>query len=141
QFLQLNWVFDVLFVRPEVRDALAELSLSGIAFQPALRHRSGQPLKSLLQLVVTTTLQPGLGAAGLQSVTCKPNNEEPPIPRRMAGALRYAPDYPFCGRVKHHFPIGGICLQAQALAHAPPIALTHEWFGSGGLAFRAIVAS
>ena len=139
QFLQLNWVFDELFVRPEVQTVFEREGVSGVGFGPALHHRTGRALESIQQLIVLTILPPGLQTEGLQTVTCKPDNEEA-ASESFGGPKRYPPDYPFCGRVKYHWP-QTLRFARGTFAEAPDVAKSHEWFGSGGAADRAILVS
>jgi hypothetical protein len=138
QFLQLNWIFDELFVRPEVPDVFERERVTGVGSGPALHHRTGRALEGIQQLIILTILPPGLQTDGLQTVTCKPDNEE--ARSEFAGPKRYPPDYPFCGRVKYHWR-QPLFFAPHAFAEAPDIAKSHEWFGSGGDAHRAILVS
>ena len=138
QFLQLNWVFDELFVRPEVPDVFERERVTGVGFGPALHHRTGRALERIQQLIILTILPPGLQTEGLQMVTCKPDNEE--ARSEFAGPKRYPHDYPFCGRVKYHWR-HPLVFAPHTFAEAPDIAKSHEWFGSGGTAGRAILVS
>jgi hypothetical protein len=138
QFLQLNWVFDELFVRPEVRDVFLREGVTGVGFGPALHHRTGRALEGIQQLTILTILPPGLQTEGLQTVTCKPDNEE--ARSELAGPKRYPHDYPFCGLVKYHWR-QPLVFAPHTFAEAPDIAKSHEWFGSGGAASRAILVS
>jgi hypothetical protein len=108
QFLQLNWVFDEFFVRPEVEAGLKEAGITGVTFGPALHHSTGRPLETIQQLTISSVLSAALDTVGLQPVTCKPDNEEGP-PWYGGGQPRYSPDYPYCGRVKHHWPKARRC--------------------------------
>ena len=138
QLLQLNWIFDELFVRPEVPDVFERERVTGVGFGPALHHRTGRALKGIQQLIILTILQPGLQTDGLQTVTCKPDNEE--ARSEFGGPKRYPPDYPFCGRVKYHWR-QPLAFAPHTFAEVPDIAKSHEWFGSGGAANRAILVS
>lgn len=141
QFLKLNWVFDEIFVRPEVRLGFESLTVEGIEFKSVLHHKTGKALETIHQLGIHCTLPAALVTDGLQTVTCKPNNEEGP-PRHGGGQPRYAPDYPYCGRVKYHWPQSQpLRFYANAFSMAPDIVKSLEWFGSGGSASRAILAS
>lgn len=139
-FLQLNWIFDEFFVRPVVREVLERAGLAGVSFAPAVHHRTGAPLSFLEQLQVHSVLRPALDTTDLQTVTCKLNNEEPPTPLPMQAALRYPPDYPYCGRVKYHWP-KVLSFRAEAFIAAPDVVKSSEWFGSGGSASRAVIVS
>jgi len=148
-FLQLNWLFDELFVTPSVRDELQQSALTGFDFLPALRHRTGEPLQGRVQLRIQTILPPALDPSTLQPVTCRPHNEEWTESSqrfedaaRAAGSMRYPPDHPYCGRVKYHRPPSTLPnVAASAFEGAPDIAKSNEWFGSGGAAHRLIICS
>jgi hypothetical protein len=141
QFLQLNWVFDEFFVRPEVETGFKKAGVSGVAFGPALHNRTGQVLETVQQLMVLSVLPAALDVVGLQPVTCKPDNEEGPS-WYGDGQPRYAPDYPYCRRIKYHWPqTQALRFRPQAFAAAPDIVKSFEWFGSGGSAYRAILVS
>lgn len=139
QFLQLNWLFDEFFVRVEVIPEIVAAGITGIEFGPALHHRSGRALESIQQMRIQSVLPAGLVTDGLQTVTCKPDNEEGP-PSVGIGKLRYPPDYPYCGRVKYHWP-KPLRFLRQVFASAPDVVKSFEWFGSGGAANRAILVS
>jgi hypothetical protein len=133
QFLQLNWVFDAFFVRPDVAMDCASAGLSGFDFAPVLRDSTGIPLSSVVQLRIATVL-PGALVNRLPPVTCRPHNEEgrAPDPPFVKG--------PYCNRVKHHPPTT-LGLSSTALSGPPDIFQTVEWFGSGGRAWRATIVS
>lgn len=148
-FLQLNWVLDELFITPEVRSDLEAACFSGVGYLPAVLHRTGAPLRTRLQLQISTTLPLGVETVRLQPVTCRPRNEEwsrasqrVDDAARAAGAMKYPPDYPYCGRVKYHHPQATpLRMSRSSLEGAPDVARTQEWFGSGGAADRKIVCS
>jgi hypothetical protein len=140
-FLQLNWVFDEFFVRPEVRELFDDAGVTGVGYGPCIHNSSGRPLKSLSQLLIRNVLIPGLVTTELNTVTCKPNNEEGTA-KSYGGRLRYPPDYPYCGRVKYHRPLlRQTTYAAEVLRDAPDIVKSHEWFGSGGSASREVLIS
>jgi hypothetical protein len=139
-FLQLNWVFDEFFTRPEVREVFEAEHVTGAGFGPALRHRTGEPLVDIEQLVILGILPPALVSQGLQTVTCRPNNEEPPWPVQPATSMRYPPDTPYCGRVKFHWPTT-LRFRRSVCSGAPDLIKSAEWFGSGAQASRAVLAS
>jgi hypothetical protein len=140
RFIQLNWVFDELFVPPDVFTTLEREGITGIGVGPVLDHRTSQPLQSVQQLLVLTILPPALIADGLKIVTCRPNNEEPPLPVGLHGSPRHPEDTPFCGRAKYHMP-SRLRLRRNAFAEVPDVVKSHEWFGSGGRAFRALLVT
>ena len=133
-FIQLNWVFDEIFIRPQVRTIFESESISGITYGVALHHKSNKALIELEQLKIETVIGPGLLNDDLSIVTCKPDNEEPYLP-----SIRK--NEPHCGRVKYHFPKEGLTMNRFSLEKAPDFVKTSEWFGSGGRAFKAILIS
>ena len=139
QFVQLNWVFDEFFVRPVVREVFDAAGITGITFGPAVRHATGEPLAELEQLVIKTSV-PGLVTAGLRTVTCRPDNEEPSSLVLPPSSMRYTPDTPYCGRVKYHWPTP-LRFRRNALEGALDIVKSGEWLGSGGQASRAVLVS
>ena len=141
QFLQLNWVFDEFFVRPEVATSLKEAGITGVTFGPALHDKTSRALGTIQQLMISSVLSAALDIDGLQPVTCKPDNEEGP-PWCGGGEPRYPPDYPYCGRMKYHWPqTRALRFRPRPFQLAPDIVRSFEWFGSGGSASRAILAS
>ncbi len=138
-FFQLNWVFDEFFVRSKVCSVLRRNRVSGIGFRRALLNKTGEELGDLKQLVVKTVLPPSLVTDGLKRVTCKPDNEEGPE-RHGGGTPRYSVDYPYCGRLKYYFS-QRLRFRRGAFSDAPDVVKSHEWFGSGGSAFRAVLVS
>ena len=139
QFLQLNWVFDEFFVRPEVATVFKAERISGVSFEPVIHNKTNRELETIQQIKILTVLSPALDESGLQTVTCKPDNEEGP-PWHGGGQPRYAPDYPYCRRVKYHWP-ETLRFHSNPFDSAPDIVKTFEWFGSGGSASHAILAS
>jgi hypothetical protein len=133
QFLQLNWVFDAFFVRPEVAVDCASVSLTGLNFTHVLRHSTGLALSTIAQMQIPTVVRCAL-VDHLPPVTCRPYNEEgvPPHPAFVKGA--------YCSRVKHHPPTT-LGVASKALHGLPDIFQTEEWFGSGGSAWRATLVS
>jgi hypothetical protein len=141
QFLQLNWVFDEFFVRPEVVAGMKEAGITGVAFGPALHNKTGRTLETIRQLMVLSVVSAALDVVGLQPVTCKTDNEEGP-PWSGGGQPRYPPDYPYCGRIKYHWPqTRALRFRPQPFASTPDIVKSFEWFGSGGSASRAVLVS
>src|SRR6185369_4751342 len=120
--------------------------ITGVAFGPAVHNKTGRALETIQQLMVLSVLSAALDVVGLQPVTCKPDNEEGP-PWYGGGQPRFPPDTPYCGRVKYHWPIAPgfqmlpLRFRPQALASAPDVVKSFEWFGSGGSASRAVLVS
>lgn len=140
QFLQLNWVFDELFVRGAVRDDLESAGVTGIDFLAPVLHKRNAPSEQIVQMRVQTVLVDALDITGFQPVTCKPMNEE-------WHSSKWSPpekenDRPHCGRVKYHaMHRGPFRFAREAFIGAPDLVKSAEWFGSGRSAFRMIIAS
>ena len=140
-FLQLNWVFGEVFVRPEVRIVLTQASARGVGFMNPVVHKTDALIESFTQLRVLHELPPALQTEGFQPVTCRPNNEESDD-GCDGGPKRYPPDTPYCGRRKYHYCVRGMPRFArEAFTEAPDIVKTHEWFGSGGSADQMILVN
>lgn len=140
QFVQLNWVFDELFLRAEAREGLLAARIAGIDFLAPVLHTKNRPSDQVAQMVVQATLPPALDRASLEPVTCKSRNEEwyPGSPLRPAEQE----GRPHCGRVKYHsMRKGPFRLNRSAFVGAPDVVKSHEWFGSGASAHRLIIVS
>ncbi len=140
QFIALHWVYDALFVRPDVVDAFRGAGITGATFGPVVRHRTGEPLGGWTQLQVAHVLPLALDREGVQPVTCRPENEEANAVGDWTPAKRYPRDYPYGGAPKYHFPKRPQ-FAAAAFAGAPDVAYSAEWFGSGGVASRMVLFS
>jgi hypothetical protein len=115
QILQLNWVFDEFFVQPQVwRDVFQPF---GIEMLPVLEHRSGQELKTVVQLKIVSGASSRLllGEAPFQRCESCHRTKYLPLTRGKFPAVAVAPD--------------------------SQIIKTHEYFGSGGSAWNAIIIS
>jgi hypothetical protein len=138
-FLQLNWVFDELFIRREVCSALKVSAITGVSFVPPILHESSQPSERVVQMQIDTVLPGGPETSGLQPVTCKPNNEESAATAGTAIASRVGP---YCHRIKHHrMKKRPFRFTRDAFAGAPDVVKSAEWFGSGASAHRLIIVS
>lgn len=157
QFLQLNGIYDTLFVRAEAREGLTHAGITGIDFGPLLVSAKGKVSEEAMQMHILGTLPPALDVTALQPVTCMPNNEEDhqvdlvfldwdpaeddELSERIA-ASDGEEKSPYCGQVKYHAAQRGpLRFDRGALAGAPNVVRSHEWFGSGGLAFRRVLVS
>lgn len=144
QFLQLNWVFDELFVRSEARQGLTAAGLTGFDFRPAVIHRADRPSGEVQQMEILSVLQPALDPTGLETVTCNERNEEWESIRRRFPNLQSPVPEPnsYCGGVKYHLEHRGpFRFDRSALVAAPDVVKSHEWFGSGASAFRLVLVS
>ena len=114
--LQLNWVFDEYFVRPEIWEAIFKPFM--IDYYPVIHHRTGRTLQTVVQLKVTNIF---------------------PIPLHME-RYRYQ-ICPICQRIKY-YPIScgfmpGMIDRYDALS----VGKCQEYFGSGGIAFHLFYIS
>lgn len=113
--LQLNWIFDEYFVRPEVWKDLFEPV--GVGCLPVVHHRTGKDLRTVVQLDIMKT----------------------------ESALQISDDQPCdtctnCGRKKYQAITRGP-FPSFDVTPTSPIQKTKEYFGSGGSAWNAIVVS
>lgn len=139
QFIQLNWVFDELFLRREAREGLRAAGITGIDYLTPMIHQKGRPSEQLAQMVVKVTLPPALDTTGLQPVTCKPRNEE-----WRPGKHLWSPDPegPYCGRVKYHsMRKGPFRFHRGGLSDAPDVVKCQERFGTGSAAHQLVIVS
>jgi hypothetical protein len=137
QFLQVNWLFDLWLVRPEVAADLAAASISGVRFRSVRHYRTHKPLSTVVQLVIPTIL-PGVRPGGLKSLTCHPQNEEGWSGGTLAMAHPGGP--PYCGKRKYH-PATTLGMASGTFAEAPDVFQSDEWFGSGASAYRETLVS
>jgi hypothetical protein len=116
QILQLNWVYDEVFVQPCIWEAL--FKPLEIGYNDVLHHRTGEPLKTVVQLQINTISPHPLNINGYVFDTCATCNQIKylPITRGCFPSFRKPPDG------LHIFK-------------------TQEVFGSGASAWRAIVIS
>jgi hypothetical protein len=110
--LQMNWVFDEYFVRPEIAAWLRERFNVQSA---VVLNRRGRPLETVRQVVVEEVVS--MPAADLPVAVCSA-----------------------CG-VEKILPIRRGPLRQLAAAPARHIARTREWFGDGHKAFHEVVIS
>ncbi len=133
-FLQLNWLFEVFLVHPDVIADCDSAGIQGMSAGDVLNHKTGTPVSQRVQLQVLTTIQGALVDL-LPRVTCRKNNEE-----GFSSLRALELGAPYCGRVKHHPPTR-LGLARSAVENAPDIFLVGDWFGSGASAWRATVVS
>lgn len=112
--LQLNWVFDEFFVRPELYAEVFEPH--GVASLPVLHHRTGNALQTVVQLKATADTV-DLSIPGTTGQVCER-----------------------CGRFKY-LPLGRA---QPSLRVPPPLGhllRSRQIFGSGAKAFRLVLMS
>jgi len=110
--LQMNWVYDEFFVKPDVWESVFEPF--GVS-RRSVTNRSGRTLETVVQLVADGLVH--LDTNGLASETC------------IA-----------CGRVKY-LPIVRGPIPRLIELPVGSIVKSVEQFGSGGSAFRAVIVS
>lgn len=110
--LQLNWVFDEYFVRPEIWVNVFEPQ--GIRSRPVFNARDGT-LRSVVQLVIDDEVS--MATNGLSAERCQT-----------------------CGRVKY-LPVTKGMFPALMHKPSGAMVRTQEYFGSGASAYRAVVVS
>ena len=81
QFLQLNWVFDEIFVRDVVIEVLAKGDVASVKSLRPVVHKTGRPVQSVSQLQIDHILPPALLTEGLQTVTC---TKKRGVPQRLS---------------------------------------------------------
>ena len=138
QFLQLNWVFDELFVRKLAQEGIANAGIAGVDFAAPVLHKNGRPLEQVAQMRIATMLPPGIDARNLKMETCA----EPKTDRQQKGSDRILGDwrrgYPYCGRVWYaYFGRGPLIFRRQGFDGAPDVVKSHEYIGMS----RAILVS
>lgn len=109
--LQLNWVFDEFFVKPEAWETA--FRPHGIRARPVLDPQGRRELRTVVQLEVDERSSALL--AGRPMSECRA-----------------------CGRVKYDPVTRGLFPRVSIGAH---IAKTEEYFGSGASAWRAVIVS
>ncbi|MBN2835413.1 MAG: hypothetical protein JXR48_10660 [Candidatus Delongbacteria bacterium] len=108
--LQLNWVYDELFIKSELYNQLIALGFSGISSQKVINNQNDDVLKSVFQLNIEKKLLPGL-------IKDK-NNIEPYICNS-------------CGITKYQYnPKQIISYKSEAFSDASDFNKTSELFGA-----------
>jgi hypothetical protein len=110
--LQLNWVFDEYFVKPDLYSSVFEPF--GIQSRPVLHHRTDQELDSVVQLNIQEGVD--LDIDGLPFTLCE------------------------CCNRKKFLPITKGVFPAP-LTPKGPLYKSNQYFGSGASAFRLILSS
>jgi hypothetical protein len=150
RFLGMYWVNEI-FARPEIPAIFKKEGISGVEFSHPIRHKSGEDIKNVYQMKIQTIAEPGLRTEGLETVTCKANNEEALFAQASRAQVQQETrphyswarhnqrNYPYCGRVKYHHPRREpIRFTRNSLRDLPDIAKSYEYFGSGAGARRLI---
>ena len=56
QFMGVNWVFDQVFIREEIKEKIVEENIRGISFSRPVIHKSGKAMTSIYQMHVEAYL-------------------------------------------------------------------------------------
>ena len=116
-FMGIFWTYDI-FSLNEVLEVLLEKGITGFEPYPAIHYKKKVPLTTIKQLKITGELAQGLINANVKSEI-----------------------YP-CGHVKYIGLCRGMYKFSQDIfKNIPDLAKTYEWFGSGHMAVRSILAS
>ena len=108
------------FCTPEVFEAFEEIGARGYNTRDVVIHKTGEPIKNVRQLCV-----PGIANSGM-------------IP--YEGLVKKI--CPECGHPKYYPHVkGAMLIKREALLLDTDFMLTHEWFGSGYIAFREMLVS
>ncbi len=113
--LCLNWVFDEFLVHPELWKTV--FRKYGVECMPVLKHRTGEPLQTVVQLAINAFATSRLVLEHTQSDTCTTCHRTK-YPQHRRGFFP-----PFAG------------------VQSADVFKTQEYFGSGGAADHAIIAS
>ena len=117
-FVGLYWTWTT-FATPRVFEAFAGERFTGYERWPVIIRRTGEPAKSVAQLLVMGETAPGLVTEDLQTETC-----------------------PSCGQVKFNaVKRGSIRYRGDALPEGIDLVLSHEWWGSGAFAYQEVFVS
>lgn len=118
-FVHTIWTNEIFCV-PEVFQGLEEIQAKGYESWDVILHKSRQISEKVRQLYVPSIASPGFIAdEGLGKTVCSE-----------------------CGTIKYYAHMRGIMkIKEEALIPETDFMLTHEWFGSGYLAWREILVS
>ena len=142
QFLGLNWVFDQIFIRQEVKDIFEMEKITGVEFSKPVINKTGLPIDGLYQLRVDNLLSKGLVTDNLKTEVCELPKDKSMLKFLKANSSKFA-EGPFCGQAKYNFPQGDNCikLKMDALDNKSDFVRLDYYFGSGGSANRPIIIS
>ncbi|MGV0924827.1 hypothetical protein [Empedobacter tilapiae] len=142
QFLGLNWVFDQIFVRQEVKDVFEEERITGIKFSKPVIHKTGEPIDRLYQLRVDNLISNGLLKKNLNIEICEMPKEESVLKFLKANNSQLI-EGPFCGQTKYNFLQGDnhLIFKADAFEDITDFARLEYYFGSGSSANKPIIIS
>jgi hypothetical protein len=119
----LNWVFDEVFIKENVKITLQEMNISGGIFNPVIHSKLGQPIEELYQLKVDSILEGGLNPYNCTLEECNHHQTK-------------------ATSIKYNRPlIGGLTFNEDIFPKDKDIVKTDEWFGSGKESHRLILCS
>jgi hypothetical protein len=109
-----------IFARPAFFQALEDIQAMGYEAKKVLIHKTGTPSEVVSQLYVNNVAEPGLlDQNKLDNVIC-----------------------PVCGTIKYFAHMNGVMkYKKESLRADVDFIRTHEWFGSGYIAWREILVS
>ena len=118
--LRLYWIYDELFVKPEVYEKLSQAGIQGVEIEHVINHENGSELKTLKQIKIDTTLKSGFTTE--PSTTVLKCNK--------------------CGKVKYLASTREPrAFQKDTFTNAPDFVKSDEYFGDGASANRLIIVS
>jgi hypothetical protein len=129
--LQLNWIDDEYFVKPEVWQVMSEAGLTGVTPRPCVQDKTNKPLDKVVQVHVKNVLPEAYVSEAQYRVKC---GEEDPLPN--------VKDLPPCGRIKMSWDSRApLRFRRSAFKDACDFMKTHEWYGWGAQAYRLVIVS
>jgi len=116
-FTQLYWVYDEFFVQPDIWEQY--LKPFGITCRPVIHHKTNKELETVVQIEITELAESRLDtdAEGMEPQICD-----------QCGQIKY------CPFVRGFFP-------NFLKPENGTLFKTHEYFGSGGCAYRSVIIS
>lgn len=142
QFLGLNWVFDQIFVRQEVKDVFEKENITGLEFSHPLINKTGLPIAEFYQLRVENLLSEGLITNNLKIEVCEIPKDKSML-KFLTAINSQLSKGTFCGKTKYNFPQGDNCIKIKkdSLENKTDFLRLDYYFGSGGSANKPIIIS
>lgn len=143
QFLGLNWVFDQIFIRDEIKEKIEEENIRGISFSRPVIHKSGEPMVSIYQMHVETYLSEPIEGDNLRTQTCE-MPKDPAMLKFLKASGSTLAKGPFCSQRKFNYPKSEderICIPVSSIDENADAVRMNEWFGSGGSSGQPIIFS
>ena len=118
-FCQPGWVYDALFVRSRVKDELTTQGIKSIDFLPAIEAGSKKSFEDVIQILFGHVMGPALlNTEDFPSEVCTQCQRRKWVPMKRVNRFN-----------------------RTSFSDQLDMVLTHEWFGSGALAYRKILVS